>query len=87
MLKFILLFFLVLPYIIFVFMYRKVSFGEWSGFFFITLLWYLLWLTVIKDIAILSTIANIGAYFGIILGGVFALIGAIKQQKLLKRKE
>ncbi|MDI6804649.1 MAG: hypothetical protein QME58_12530 [Bacteroidota bacterium] len=53
----------------------------------LTLSWYLLWLTVIKDIDILSTIANIGAYFGIILGGVFALIGAIKQRKLSKRKE
>lgn len=82
MLKLILIFLLIMPYIIFFIMYKKVSLGEWSGFFLVTLLWYLLLITALEELNILSTFANIGAFLGIILSGVFALIGAIKKRKI-----
>lgn len=78
---------LLLPYMIFVIMFKKVKEGEWASYFLMSLLWYLLWIIILKDVNILSSIANIGAYLGILLGGLFSLIGAIKHRKLKKMKD
>ncbi|MDP2209606.1 MAG: hypothetical protein Q8K98_12675 [Bacteroidota bacterium] len=66
-------------------MYKKFPLAEWAGFFMVTVMWYLYWLTVLDEKTVLFFIGSIGAYLGTLLGGTLAGIVAIRNRKLQKK--